>query len=70
MVTALLLAAICTLICAMMGSWNAILVMRALVGVALSGVAAVAMTYLSEEMDPRLSPSPWDCISAAARSAA
>ncbi|ELV7529208.1 MFS transporter [Edwardsiella ictaluri] len=52
MVTALLLAAICTLICAMMGSWNAILVMRALVGVALSGVAAVAMTYLSEEMDP------------------
>ncbi|ENP0421900.1 MFS transporter [Edwardsiella piscicida] len=52
MVTALLLAAICTLICALMSSWDAILVMRALVGLALSGVAAVAMTYLSEEMDP------------------
>ncbi len=52
MVTALLLAAGCTLIGALMTSWHGILVMRALVGLALSGVAAVAMTYLSEEMDP------------------
>lgn len=52
MVTALLMAAICTLICSMMTSWHGILVMRALVGLSLSGVAAVAMTYLSEEIDP------------------
>ncbi len=52
MVVALMLAAICTLICALMQSWNAILLMRALIGLSLSGVAAVAMTYLSEEIHP------------------
>lgn len=52
MVVALMLAAICTLICAFMQSWNGILLMRALVGLSLSGVAAVAMTYLSEEIHP------------------
>ncbi len=52
MVVSLLLAAICTLICSFMTSWHAILVMRALTGLALSGVAAVAMTYLSEEIHP------------------
>ncbi|WP_447888900.1 MFS transporter [Serratia fonticola] len=52
MVVALLLAAICTLICAFMTSWHGILVMRALIGLSLSGVAAVGMTYLSEEIHP------------------
>ena len=52
MVVALLLAAICTLLSAAMNSWHAILTMRALVGLALSGVAAVGMTYLSEEIHP------------------
>lgn len=52
MVTALLLAAICTLLSATMTSWHGILVMRALTGLALSGVAAVGMTYLSEEIHP------------------
>lgn len=52
MVTALLLAAICTLISATMTSWHGILMMRALTGLSLSGVAAVGMTYLSEEMHP------------------
>jgi YNFM family putative membrane transporter len=54
MVTALMLAALCTLISATMTSWHGILIMRALMGLALSGVAAVGMTYLSEEMDPRV----------------
>jgi len=54
MVTALMLAAICTLISATMTSWHGILIMRALMGLALSGVAAVGMTWLSEEMDPRV----------------
>ncbi|AUX72668.1 MFS transporter [Erwinia pyrifoliae] len=52
MVTALLLAAVCTLLAATMTSWHGILLMRALTGLALSGVAAVGMTYLSEEMHP------------------
>ena len=54
MVTALMLAAICTLISATMSSWHGILIMRALMGLSLSGVAAVGMTYLSEEMDARV----------------
>jgi len=52
MVTALMLAAIFTLISATMSSWHGILIMRALTGLALSGVAAVGMTYLSEEIHP------------------
>lgn len=52
MVTALMLAAVCTLICATMTSWEGILIMRALLGLSLSGVAAVGMTYLSEEIHP------------------
>lgn len=52
MVVALLLAAICTLICAFMTSWQGILLMRALIGLSLSGVAAIGMTYLSEEIHP------------------
>lgn len=47
-----MLAAICTLICSVMTSWQGILLMRALIGLSLSGVAAVAMTYLSEEIHP------------------
>ncbi|MBJ2064984.1 MFS transporter [Serratia odorifera] len=52
MVTSLLLAAVCTLICAFMTSWHGILLMRALIGLSLSGLAAVGMTYLSEEIHP------------------
>lgn len=52
MVTALLLASVCTLLSTMMTSWHGILIMRALLGLSLSGVAAVGMTYLSEEIHP------------------
>ncbi|MGK6326091.1 MFS transporter [Erwinia sp. DT-104] len=52
MVTALMLAALFTLLSAGMSSWHGILLMRALTGLALSGVAAVGMTYLSEEIHP------------------
>ena len=52
MVTALLLASICTLLSTMMTSWHGILIVRALIGLSLSGVAAVGMTYLSEEIHP------------------
>lgn len=54
MVTALMLAAIFTLLSAAMTSWHGILLMRALAGLSLSGVAAVGMTYLSEEIHPSM----------------
>jgi len=52
MVTALLLASLCTLISTRMQSWHGILLLRMLMGLALSGVAAVAMSYLAEEIQP------------------
>ena len=52
MVLALFCAAICTLASALMPSWEGVLITRALVGLSLSGLAAVAMTYLSEEIHP------------------
>lgn len=52
MVVALTSAALFTLLSAFMQSWQGILIARALVGLSLSGVAAVAMTYLSEEIHP------------------
>ncbi|KTC37350.1 MAG: MFS transporter [Pseudomonas sp.] len=53
MVAALLAAALCTIASALMPSWQGVLMMRALVGLSLSGLAAVAMTYLSEEIHPQ-----------------
>ncbi len=52
MVVSLILAASFTLLSAFMTSWQAILLTRACIGLSLSGVAAVAMTYLSEEIHP------------------
>nr|WP_232326356.1 MFS transporter [Xenorhabdus hominickii] len=52
MVVSLIAAALFTLLGSIMTSWNGILLIRALVGLSLSGVAAVAMTYLSEEIHP------------------
>jgi len=53
MVFALLCAALSTLASAVMPSWELVLAARALVGLSLSGLAAVAMTYLSEEIHPQ-----------------
>ena len=53
MVAALCAAALCTLLGALMPDWHALLLMRALVGLSLSGLVAVAMTYLSEEIHPQ-----------------
>lgn len=52
MVLALFCAAIFTLASALMPSWEGVLITRAFVGLSLSGLAAVAMTYLSEEIHP------------------
>lgn len=53
MVAALAAAALCTLLGPLMPNWHALLAMRALLGLSLSGLVAVAMTYLSEEIHPQ-----------------
>lgn len=52
MVVSLLVSAVLVLVSAWTPSWPALLVVRTLLGLTLSGLPAVAMTYLSEEMHP------------------
>lgn len=52
MTISLFIAAILTILCSMMNSWQNIILIRGCTGFALSGVAAVAISYLSEEMHP------------------
>lgn len=52
MVMALFCASLFTIASALMPSWEGVLITRAMVGLSLSGLAAVAMTYLSEEIHP------------------
>jgi len=47
------LAAVLNIVAAVVPSWHALLVARALEGLVLGGVPAVAMAYLAEEIDPR-----------------
>jgi YNFM family putative membrane transporter len=54
MMVALVGAALCTLGSAVMPTWSGVLVMRGLIGFLLSGLVAVAMTYLSEEIEPKV----------------
>lgn len=49
---ALTIAALMTVLCAVAQNYGQFLVMRALLGFALGGMPAVAMTYLSEEVEP------------------
>lgn len=51
MVVSLLCSALLTLAIALVDDWRALLLLRTLLGLSLSGVPAVAMTYLVEEMD-------------------
>src|SRR5215210_2945247 len=53
MVASLFASALLTLAAALAPSWHVLLVLRALAGLTLSGVPAVAMAYLSEEMDAK-----------------
>lgn len=50
MVVALMAAALCTILASMMPNWQSLLMMRALLGLSLSGITALAVTYLSEEI--------------------
>ncbi len=48
----LILSALLTLLCAIVGDFHQLVILRALFGVALAGLPAVAIAYLSEEIDP------------------
>jgi len=52
MIASLLAASALTLVSAFVPSWTALLATRLLVGLALSGVPAVAMAYVAEEVEP------------------
>jgi YNFM family putative membrane transporter len=52
MIAALAASAAATLLCALAPNWNVLLGLRALTGLALSGLPAVAMAYLADEIAP------------------
>ncbi len=52
MIGSILTAALLTVLCGLVSSFHQLLFIRALEGLALSGLPAVAMAYLSEEMHP------------------
>ncbi|WP_233171859.1 MFS transporter [Dyella sp. ASV21] len=52
MTASLLSSAVLVLLTAWVPNWHMLLILRALLGITLSGLPAVAMTYLSEEMHP------------------
>ncbi|TRX76003.1 MFS transporter [Pseudomonas mangiferae] len=56
MALALGVAGVLGLGCALVTSWHALLVLRALLGLALSGLPALAMAYVGEEFDPESLP--------------
>ncbi|MGH8261752.1 MAG: MFS transporter, partial [Steroidobacteraceae bacterium] len=51
MLGSILMSSLLVLASALMSDWTSLLVSRALLGLALSGLPAVAMTYLAEEVD-------------------
>lgn len=57
MLWALGLAGITTLACAVAPNWNSLLVLRVILGIALSGLPAIAMAYINEEFHKSAVPS-------------
>jgi YNFM family putative membrane transporter len=53
MLTAILLGALCSLLCAAAPGYAALLALRALLGLSLAGLPAVASAWLAEELDPK-----------------
>ena len=52
MVAAMAISALLTILCAFAHSYPQLLMMRALLGIALGGMPAIAMAYLGEEIEP------------------
>jgi YNFM family putative membrane transporter len=53
MCVSLFASALSTIACALVGGFGQLLMLRGLLGVALAGLPAVAMAYLSEEIEPK-----------------
>lgn len=53
MVTAMFGAGLLTMLTGLAPGWDSLLALRLLTGIALAGMPAVAMAYVSEEIDPR-----------------
>ncbi|MBL0403328.1 MFS transporter [Microvirga aerilata] len=53
MVASLLASALLTILSAAAPNWTSLLLSRMLIGITLSGLPAVAMAYVSEEVDPK-----------------
>jgi len=53
MVASLLASAVLTILSAAAPNWTSLLAARMLIGITLSGLPAVAMAYVSEEVDPK-----------------
>jgi len=53
MLSAIVLGASCSLLCATAPDYRTLLVLRALLGLGLAGLPAVASAWLAEEMDPK-----------------
>ena len=53
MLSAIVLGALCSLLCAVAPNYSSLLALRALLGLGLAGLPAVASAWLAEEMDPR-----------------
>lgn len=56
MLCSMVSAAVLNLLASIAPDWNSLLIARALEGVALGGLPAVAMAYLAEEIDPKHLP--------------
>ncbi|WP_343128593.1 MFS transporter [Buchnera aphidicola (Kurisakia onigurumii)] len=54
MSVSLIISSLLTILCFQMDSWMEIILMRSLIGLTLSGVVGVAMSYLSEEIHPKV----------------
>jgi len=53
MLAAIVLGALCSLLCALAPNYATLVAMRGLLGLGLAGLPAVASAWLAEEMDPR-----------------
>src|ERR1700744_3393672 len=53
MLSAIVLGALCSLLCAAAADYPTLIALRALLGLSLAGLPAVASAWLAEEMDPQ-----------------
>lgn len=53
MLSAIVLGALCSLLCAVAPSYGLLIALRALLGLSLAGLPAVSSAWLAEEVDPR-----------------